>query len=470
MLAFCGICNGQTVATFHGGADRSGNFIIPGLTWARAKALRLDPNFAPRFAGHVYAQPLFWQGTLIVATENDTVVAIDAGSGRIVWTRSLGRAVLLRTQPCGNIDPLGITGTPAIDEASRSLYLDAMVAEADGAHHQVFALSLANGATLPGWPVDVGAALGRRFVAADQNERGALLIQGGRVYVPYGGHFGDCGDYHGWVIGIGLENPRDIVSWSTRARGGGIWAPGGIAGDGGALYVATGNTFGAQQWSDGEAVFRLAPDLVRNDRPQDYFAPANWRMLDADDLDLGGTNPLPLRLPTAGGVRKLALALGKDGRGYLLDADKLGGIGGALATRRVSAEPIRTAPAAFPASGGIFVALPVEGADCPAPRRGNGLTVLAIRAGPPATIATAWCAALNGGGSPIATTTKGRSQPIVWVLGADGDNRLHGYRGDTGEPLFTSGPLAGLHHFQTLLPAAGRLYVGADDRVYAFSY
>jgi hypothetical protein len=70
------------------------------------------------------------------------------------------------------------------------------------------------------------------------------------------------------------------------------------------------------------------------------------------------------------------------------------------------------------------------------------------------------------------TTTDGRSNPIVWILGAEGDGRLHGYRGDTGEPLFTGGPgeaMSGLRHFQTLLAAGDWLYVGADGRLYAFS-
>ena len=172
-----------------------------------------------------------------------------------------------------------------------------MVAEPSGPHHRVFALSLENGATLPGWPVDVGAALaaqGRHFNAPDQNQRGALTLLDGRVYVPYGGHFGDCGDYRGWVVGIGLRNPGDVVGWNTRARGGGIWAPGGIASDGRSLFFATGNTFGARQWSDGEAVFRLGPDLARSDRTHDYFAPADWRALDAGDADLGGAHPLLL--------------------------------------------------------------------------------------------------------------------------------------------------------------------------------
>ena len=68
------------------------------------------------------------------------------------------------------------------------------------------------------------------------------------------------------------------------------------------------------------------------------------------------------------------------------------------------------------------------------------------------------------------TTTDGISNPIVWILGAEGDNRLHAFRGDTGEPLFAGGAMTGLHHFQDLLPAAERLYVGADDRLYAFDY
>jgi hypothetical protein len=87
---------------------------------------------------------------LIVATENDDVHAIDAKSGSQVWTRSLGRPVALSTQPCGNIDPLGITGTPVIDEATQAVYLAAMVADTSGANHPVFALSLKGRRTVAG--------------------------------------------------------------------------------------------------------------------------------------------------------------------------------------------------------------------------------------------------------------------------------------------------------------------------------
>jgi hypothetical protein len=88
----------------------------------------------------------------------------------------------------------------------------------------------------------------------------------------------------------------------------------------------------------------------------------------------------------------------------------------------------------------------------------------------PHAIATAWCAQVDGAGAPIVTTTDGHSDPIVWMLGAEGDNRLHGFRGDTGEPLFESGRLAGLRHFQTLIATGNRLFVGADNRVYSFSF
>jgi hypothetical protein len=483
LLVMTGACRAQSVLTYHADIGRSGHFVVPSLTWERARSLHLDPGFQPRFSGHLYAQPLYWQPPgssipmLIVATEDDGVHAVDARSGNEIWARSVGRPVALSTQPCGNIDPLGITGTPVIDEATQAVYLAAMGGDAAGAHHRIFALSLKDGSPLPGWPVDVAEALGakgQRFDIRFQNQRGALTILAGWVHVPYSGHFGDCGDYRGWVIGIRLADPRNVSAWSTRGRGGGIWAPGGISSDGRSLFAATGNTIGVGSWSDGEAVFRLAPDLHHSDRPQDFFAPADWHALDERDADLGGTNPIPLDVPSPGGPEPLVLALGKDAHAYILDRNNLGGIGGSLVSETVAARPIRTAPAAYPAADGIFVAFQGEGAHCPNPRRDNNLTVLKIRPGSPPALATAWCGAFSGAGAPIVTTTDGRANPIVWILGADGDERLHGYRGDTGEPLVTSGghgeAMSGLRHFQTLLAAGERLYVGADGGLYAFAF
>ncbi len=89
-LAIAGHCHAQSVLAYHGNPDRSGNFIVPALTFERARSLHLDPSFHPEFPGHLYAQPLYWQqpgsatGMLIVATESDDVHAIDARSGNEV--------------------------------------------------------------------------------------------------------------------------------------------------------------------------------------------------------------------------------------------------------------------------------------------------------------------------------------------------------------------------------------------------
>ncbi len=463
------------VLTYHADSARRGDFVVPSLSWARARDLHPDTRFHPSIAGHIYAQPLYWSAgpgrpVLLIATEEDTVYALDARTGRTIWRRTLGRPVPLDTLPCGNIDPIGITGTPAIDPRRHAIYLDALVRSgASGApRHELFGLALANGATLPGWPVDVGAALarqGRTFKARVQGERGALLILGDTVYVPYGGRDGDCGHYHGWVVGAPLKDPSRLRSWRTGARAGGIWAPGGVSSDGHSLFVATGNTMHARRWSGGEAVIRLPPSLDFSGTPTDYFAPRDWKALDERDADLGGVAPLVFDVDRS----RYVLALGKDGNAYLLDRVALGGIGGARLIEHVSDSPIRTAPAEYPLAAGAMIAFQGPGSACPGGSAGD-LTVLRVWAGARARISTAWCGAVRGRGAPIVTTTDGRHDPIVWMLGAEGDERLYGFRGDTGQRLFVSAPLPGLRHFQTLIATAHRLYVAADNTVFAFSF
>jgi hypothetical protein len=275
-------------------------------------------------------------------------------------------------------------------------------------------------------------------------------------------------------MGIALRDPRGIVAWKTPARGGGVWAPGGITTDGKSLYVATGNTFGASTWMGGEAVVRLSPDLKPSADRRDFFAPENWRALDERDADLGGTNPVLVNPAGNSGHQIFVLALGKDGHAYLLDRDNLGGIGGSLVNEAVSPRPIRTAPAAYPVAGAAFVAFQGKGSRCPAGQPAGDLTVLKIAGSDRPALTTAWCADPRGAGSPIVTTTDGHSEPIVWMVGAEGDNLLHAFKGETGEPLFAGGgpkeAMAGLHHFQTLIATDERLYVGADDRIYSFAF
>src|SRR3974390_165699 len=280
------IAQDKSVLTFHGNESRSGHFVLPALSFEKARSLVLDRSFDAKVTGPLYAQPLLWRpsgsdsGMLLVATENNFIQAIDATTGKELWRRKVGPAVFRGSLPCGNIDPLGITGTPVIDPSTQAIYFDAAVELSGSIHHQVFGLSLKDGTVLAGWPIDVAEALqksGRHFDPAVQNQRAALAILDDTLFVAFGGHYGDCGNYHGWVVGISLHDANKILSFETRARGGGIWSPGGLSVVGGDLFFATGNTMGAQSWSDGEAVFRLGADLRRSENKKDYFAPSDWK-------------------------------------------------------------------------------------------------------------------------------------------------------------------------------------------------
>ncbi|HET9147429.1 MAG TPA: hypothetical protein VFN77_05230 [Acetobacteraceae bacterium] len=454
------------IAGYHGDARRSGDYIAPGLSWAAARHLRRDAGFDGRVSGNVYAQPLYWHGMIIVATESDEVDALDAGTGRAIWRVRLGAPTRGSALPCGDIDPVGVTGTPVIDPARGALYLAAMVKRGGQPRYLVFGLRLSDGKVLPGWPIDARQALRREGIAFNpliQGQRSALALLDNRVFIAFGGRDGDCGPYHGIVLGIGTDPPAPAAAWKTRGVKGGIWAPGGISAANGALFFTTGNTSGARRWADGEGVFRLGPNLTRASNPRDFFAPANWRTLDDDDLDMSGVDPLPIDLP---GAHRL-LALGKDGDAYLLNRDDLGGIGGQIAIRHVADSEIITAPAFFPEGNRVLVAYQAGGALCPNGGSG-GIAALAVTA---TSLAPAWCAPFDGRGSPIVTTTDGHSDPIVWAVGTRGDGRLHAYRGDTGAPLYASrSPIPGMAPFITILPADGRLYVAASGRITAFTW
>ncbi len=472
---------GQTagsVTTYHADAARSAHYVAPGLTWQAAARMRLDAGFDGRVPGHVYAQPLVWNpgngaaARLIVVTESNDVVALDAGTGRTIWQRHLGTALPSTKFPCTNIDPVGITGTPVIDPRTGVLYLDAMIGGPGGPRQQVFGLSQANGAMLPGWPIDVRKALAARgfeFVERNQQQRAALALIGSRVFVAFGGFAGDCGWYHGIILGLDTAPPRLAAVWMARGLKGGVWAPGGISVVGQHLFFATGNTERAPTasgWDDGVSVFRETPALLRTTDPRDSFTPQNYADLDDLDLDLGGTEPVPLDMPD--GAHRL-LALGKDGKAYLLDRNDLGGIGGAVAVQRVAGGPIITGPAVYRLGSQTMMAFRAPKAICP--EGDNKATALVGMAVSDRGMRAMWCAPVHGGGIPIVTTAGPEADPIIWFMGAEGDNRLHGFRGDTGQPVYTSGAaLPGMRHFVTPVVAGGRLYVAGDGRVFAFGW
>jgi hypothetical protein len=337
-----------------------------------------------------------------------------------------------------------------------------------GPRHFVFGLSLADGAVLPGWPVDVAdslRAIGVTFDPRVQNQRGALTMVGYQLYVPYGGHYGACRDYHGSVVGFGLNKPAAFGAWLTPSRGGGNWAPGGIAFDGKYLFIGTGVADSMDGWSGGQSVIRLPLDLDLKPTPQDFFAVSGRDFA----FDLGGSNPLPIDLSDGGPHTALLIAFAREGKAYLLDRAELGGVDHPLVVQKVAAYGIVTSPAAYRVGHDTMVAFQGDGSSCPGDKGDSGVVALRISGGPQPSMNMAWCAKMMGSQEgAIVTTSDDTADPIVWIVGAERDEKLHGFRGDTGQEVFTSDPLPGLRHFVTILAAAGRLYVAGDGQVFAF--
>jgi outer membrane protein assembly factor BamB len=472
---------GDSVLEHHKQPSRDGVYLIPELTKAHAATLAIDPTFAPTVAGNTYAQPLYLaeaagNDLVFVATEENQVSAFRASDGTVAWQRTLAPPMARRSLPCGNIDPLGITGTPIIDAASRTIFLDAMTNTGGAAKQMIYALSVDDGSTRQGWPVDLDSRVSSGGIAFDsrvQNQRPALALLGGTVYVAYGGHYGDCGSYYGWVIGVPIGNPAAVGVFRTRDQGVAIWGPAGLSSDGTHLYVSTGNGFGGPTWGDSEAVLRLSPGPSFD--PADttsYFAPSNWPALDAADLDLAGTAPVLVDLPGAA-HSQLVIALGKDGNMYVVDRTNLGGIGGQLLTMQVASNAIINAAASYHTSRGTYVVFKGDGVGCQSGANGN-VTAMRLLPTDPITAEVAWCATSGGLGSSMVTQTQADGgDTIVWVVGSEGDNKLHGFDGDDGSVVFNGGTAAevmqgGVHRYITPIAAKGRIFVAGDNRVYAF--
>lgn len=462
-----------SVREYQGGPERSGRYLMRGLDADKVASTVLDADFDGRIAGRIIAQPLYWRhrarGIIIVASEANVVSALDAQSGKAIWTRSLG-AVAWPRIPCGKIGPIGLHGTPVIDQERQALYLDTVIDDRGLPRHMIFALSLDDGSVLPGWPLRVADGLRRLGVNFDdsiQEEYGALTLMGERLYVAFGG-YGDCGPYHGRVVEVDTRHAAITASWSTRGLKGGIWAPGGVLCDGRAVMFATGNTSGAREWADGESIFRLNPGLSRGDEVSQSFTPTNWKELDAKDEDLGGTAPTIIDMPH-GPHPHLLLGLGKNGKAYLLDRNRLGGIGGSLAEMQASDRPILSATATYEDGEDAIVIVQAHSPSC---ANDDGLLALRIAGGEHPSVQQAWCAALTGRGAPILTISDAKARPIVWTVGAAGDNRLHAFLADTGDEIYSSSPLPPMRRYTSIVAvdAEHRLYVAAGNRVLSFTF
>ena len=478
------------VTQFHNHPSRDGLYVDSAFTQSAAANLTRDLNFDGTIVGNVYAQPLYIEdgpggrAIVIVATESNNVYALDAVDGSVIWERNVGPAVSADDLICTKFDPMGITGTPVVDLTSRALFLDAMITLDGGTTKKqlIFSLSVDTGDINQGWPIDVEASAsynGINFTAGVQQQRPALGIVGNILYVGYGS-MRDCSLWHGWLVGVPMDDPSTVTAWaaatSAGALGGALWGVGGIASDGMNPFVTTGNTSGTgSNWSDGEAVIRFQPGPIFSGSSSDYWAPTNWLSLDQSDSDLGASGPLLVDVPDAT-PSHLIVAMGKDRKAYLVNRDNLGGITQPSASAQVASNTILQAAVTYRTKQGTYVAFRANN---------DGDTVLSafrITGTNPPTIDTAsgWSMtrASGGCGSPFVTSTDGSNNIIVWVVGTEdhqtgGDQRLHGYDGDTGAVVYDGGGpnelMTGTHYYSTTgIAAQGRIYVAGDNKVYAF--
>ncbi|MFE7558903.1 PQQ-binding-like beta-propeller repeat protein [Kitasatospora sp. NPDC057500] len=316
----------------------------PGLAPAEVSSAGFGRRWSTAVDGAVYAQPLVAGSTVVVATATNHVYGVDAADGRILWQRALGTPV---TSSTACLSPgTGIVSTPVYDKASRTVYLVSKSGDG-GAHFSVHALDAASGAERSGWPVTVqGTPVNSPGVPFDPDtsaQRAGLLLLDGAVYF---GFASDCGvgTYVGTVAGVNTGT-RKLTLWSTESgsasQNAGVWmSGGGLVSDGpGRIFIATGN--GAGDGSSppkgpgdrpgghfAESVVRLGVNSDGSLAARDFFSPTDNREMDHGDVDLGSGGPaaLPSGFGTAAHPR-LMVQVGKDGRIFLLDRDRLGGMG-----------------------------------------------------------------------------------------------------------------------------------------------
>jgi len=376
--------------------------------------------------GAVYGQPLLVGNLAIAATEHDSIYGLDAATGRVLWRTNAGTPVPLSDLPCGDIDPLGITGTPVYDQAAGLVYA---VAETTGYHHVLVGLSVTDGAVRV--QRDIPAPDGN---PRDDQQRPGLAIEDGRVYVAFGGLYGDCGQYRGSVVGIPLSGSGPLLSYVVpTSREGAIWGTSGpVTGPDGTLYVSTGNGSTTETGFDGsDAVTALSPSL----RQVGIFAPTSWKQDSQDDADLASTQPALI-----GGNR--LLADGKRGTAYLLNTTHLGGVGGELTQAEVceayGAAAVSGSTVYEPCSGGGMAAVSVAGDQIHVLWRGPG----------------------NAAGSPVV------GGGAVWVSDYSGGT-LYQLNPATGAVRQTLSLGVSLPHFASMAMSGNRAYIGTNQGVVA---
>jgi hypothetical protein len=315
--------------------------------------------------GYVYAQPLFVANyvmhdgyvydVLYVATEHDTVYAFDAtGNVRApLWQVSLLRDGE-QTVPPGDVltndivPEIGITGTPVIDRAAGLLYVvsqskspNANSDAGTGYFQRLHALRLSDGTEAQSGPIDISASAPGKAIDADSsgtihfnpqqnNQRAALALVNGTLWIAWSDHGFSTNNYHGWLLGYDASNiAHQTASFASThdTTMGGIWmgAGGPSTDDRGNLFVnaATGISTvpdGGTDYAMSALKFSIADGGLT---VTDWFTPYNQAPLANVDSDFGTTADLILPDQT-GPIPHLMVTGGKDGTLYLLNRDSMG--------------------------------------------------------------------------------------------------------------------------------------------------
>ncbi len=407
--------------TDHGDNRRSGSAVTA------AAFKKFSPGFTRTLDGAVYGSPILAGGNVIVATENNTVYALDPNTGAVKWQRHLRTPIsdssLLACS--GNIKPTGITGSPAFDSVTNRVFVVTITDNPTlGVMHELWGLNPTNGAVALDKRTEVPGTAPNA-----QQQRAALAVDRGNVYIGFGGLAGDCGNYKGAMLAIkasGAAGGRAYVVPTPRE--GAIWAPGGpVVEPNGNLLFAVGNGGSTSAYDYSDSVTEVNPGMARTD----FFAPKSWASDNAGDLDLGSMTPA---LTSAGYV----LQIGKSGTAYTARIGHLGGLGGQVASGYVCK--------AFgvSAGGGSTVFVPCT----------DGIKRVDVRSN--GTWTVNWTAA-NIPGSPI--TGPG----AVYSLGG---TNLYAINGATGKTI-SSIAVGSTSRFATPMLVGKKAYVGTMTGIVA---
>ncbi len=387
--------------------------------------------------GQLYGEPLVSGGRVFVATENDTVYALSAANGAVAWSVHLGTAVPSSALPCGDITPtVGVTGTPVIDTSRSELFVVADELVNGAPAHELVGLDKATGKTELTQDVDPPGSTPSALL-----QRTGLTLDNGRVVFGFGGNYGDCASYHGWVVSVpeagGTAADFAVDSGSGESQGA-IWMGGAapVVDAKGDVWVTAGNgsVYSASHaYDDSDSVLELSPSLSL----LQYFAPTNWASNNARDLDLSTA----VALLSDGQV----VAAGKTRAVYLLNGASLGGIGGQQASLPAACSQDIDGGVAFV---GTTVYLPCF----------SGVIAVQVSISP-AALKLLWSSG-DAGGPPIVAAG------LVWTIGQNGV--LYGLDPATGSVRAQAAVGAPANHFPTPGVGAGYLLVPTANRVVAY--